>query len=353
MSWTTARAGHFFPIVTANVAATTDSSEIEEAPASKPKGNKLGRALSAPFRALSKLFGGGKKAGATSAKKRVDAPAPQAPATTAVAESASIMRKQEPVNRNPEAREGQAGISGMADTRLSSPAGQVKIVRPAEGVAPGRTWIPVIEGIPRDPLSQGRALLQHGYLNEAISELSIAAGIGPNLVEANNLLGLAYDRRGWHRMAIECYERALSVAPKDAVVLGNLGNSLYLDADYNGALKRLKQAERLAPNAPVIAGSIGFVQVQRGNYKEAFKSFARASGEYDAHLKMAEFFETARREKDAVKHYEAALRIQPDASAVLERLVALYERTGRRTEAEAARRTLGQPKNPQKTATGG
>ena len=62
--------------------------------------------------------------------------------------------------------------------------------------------MPVIEGVAPDHLSQGRALLQHGYLNEAIAELSVASTIGPDLIEANNLLGLAYDKRGWHRQAI-------------------------------------------------------------------------------------------------------------------------------------------------------
>ena len=43
----------------------------------------------------------------------------------------------------------------------------------------------------------------------------------------------------------------------------------------------------------------------------------------------------------------------PGASAVLERLVALYERTGARDKADTARRAIGQPSNPQKTTTGG
>jgi Flp pilus assembly protein TadD len=268
-------------------------------------------------------------------------------------ESANVVHGEQKENERPvgSAREGRAVELAEAIKTRSSEG--VRIVRPGESFPQREMWIPTIEGIPRDSLSQGRALLQHGYLNEAIAELSIAATVGPNLVESNNLLGLAYDRRGWHRMAIECYERARSLAPKDAAVLANLGYSLYLDNDYSAALKRLKQAERLMPGVPVIANNIGVVQARRGQFDEAFKSFARASGDYDAHLKMAGIFEMVKRDKDAIKHYEAALRIQPDASAVLEHLAALYDRTGRKTEAEAARRTLGQPKNPQKTTTGG
>ncbi|HEX8685103.1 MAG TPA: tetratricopeptide repeat protein, partial [Pyrinomonadaceae bacterium] len=234
-----------------------------------------------------------------------------------------------------------------------------RVVRPSSGEAAlelqPKMWIPKIVGVPSDPVSQGRALLQHGYVQEAIAELQTAAttGLPEQLAEANNLLGLAYDRLGWHRQAAEAYGRALTVSPKDWVILANLGYSLYLADDYAGALRRLRQAAKLAPNEPVIFNNLGVVNARLGRYGDAYKNFARGSGDYDAHLKLAGILEDQRRDKEAVKHYEAALRLQPGASAVLERLVALYERTGERAKAEAARQLLGQPKSPQKTTTGG
>ena len=215
-------------------------------------------------------------------------------------------------------------------------------------------WIPLIVGVPSDSVSQGRALLQHGYVQEAIAELQTAATTaGPQLAEANNLLGLAYDRLGWHRQAAGAYERALTLARKDYLILTNLGYSLYLAGDYTGALKRLNQAAMLAPAEPVIHNNLGVVHARLGRHGDAFKHFARATNQYDAHLKLAAILEEQSRDREAVKHYEAALRLQPGASAVLERLVALYERTGARDKADTARRALSQPKNPQKTATGG
>jgi Flp pilus assembly protein TadD len=252
----------------------------------------------------------------------------------------------EPLSKTP-AREATGSTEG------------VRIVRPAAGEVARelqpKMWIPLIVGVPSDPISQGRALLQHGYVQEAIAELQTAAvtGLPEQLAEANNLLGLAYDRLGWHRQAAEAYGRALSASPKDYVALTNLGYSLYLSDDYNGALKRLKQAAKLAPGEPVIFNNLGVVNARLGRYGDAYKNFARGSGEYEAHLKLASILEDQRHDKEAVKHYEAALRLQPGASAVLERLVALYERTGARDKADTARRALGQPKNPQKTTTGG
>ncbi|MCA1633089.1 MAG: tetratricopeptide repeat protein [Acidobacteria bacterium] len=344
-------------------ATTTIARPADEAQPVKRKENKLARVLSAPFRALARLFGGGKKSASQEARKRNTQVVPEnqgPPETTQVA-SAVTSTPPEPERKSTAAEATPPftpAIAPAAQPGVGVPSEGARIIRPSEAAtAPAEPragmFIPRIEGVPPDSLSQGRALLQHGYLNEAIAELSIAATVGPGLVEANNLLGLAYDRIGWHRQAVECYERALSVAPRDPVVLANLGNSLYLSDDYRAALKRLKQSARLAPGIAVVQNNIGIVEARLGKYDSAFKSFARAGGEYDAHLKLAGILEIERRDRDAVKHYEAALRLQPGTAAVLERLVALYERTGRTRDAEEARRTLGQPPNPQKTTTGG
>jgi Flp pilus assembly protein TadD len=339
----------------------------DEAQQPKRKGNAFARALSAPFRAIARLFGGGKSKAET-AKKTTPAttqetavtPTSQPDVTAQPAPAVAAM--VEPLTTAP------ARATSQAARESASPAAQaggaraeegVRIVRPAEGEVvrelQPKMWIPKIVGIPSDPVSQGRALLQHGYIQEAVAELQTAAttGLPGQLAEANNLLGLAYDRLGWHLQAAEAYRRALSASPKDYVALTNLGYSLYLADDYTGALQHLKQAAKLAPNEPVIFNNLGVVNARLGRYGDAYKNFARGSGEYEAHVKLAGILEDQQRDKEAVKHYEAALRLQPGASAVLEHLVALYERTGERDKADTARRALSQPKNPQKTATGG
>jgi tetratricopeptide (TPR) repeat protein len=308
----------------------------------KPKGNAFVRVITAPFRALGRLFGGGRKS-SDAAKKRQEQPHVNADAAKAVESPA----------RKPETTATAAQAPALV---APPPEPVVKIVRPDEqprAARPDRMWIPVIEGIGKDPLTQGRALLQHGYLNEAIAELSAAAAGTQDLAEANNLLGLAYDRLGDHRAAVEAYERALTASPKDPVLLANLGYSLYLSNDFGGALKRLRESVKLRPEFGVVHNNLGIVHARLGKYDEAFRSFARATNEYDAHLKLAGILEFERRDKQAIKHYEAALRLQPGTTLVIERLVGLYERTGDRTKADTARRTLGQPKNEQRTTTGG
>ena len=358
--------------------ATEEAGGTADSQQPKRRGNAFARALAAPFRALARLFGGGRKTDA--AKKSARPPSQQTAATqkevkqqtaaegskpqtqTAAQPAPAQAPKVEPVT-TPAAPVRETAqtprVSEVFKNPVVTPSPEgTRIVRPSAGEAAGESrpkmWIPLIVGVPADPVSQGRALLQHGYVQEAIAELQTAATtVGPQLAEANNLLGLAYDRLGWHRQAAEAYGRALAVSPKDWVVLANLGQSLYLDDDHWGALKRLNQAAKLAPNEPVVLNNLGVVNARLGRHGDAFKNFAKATNEYEAHVKLASILEDQQRDKDAVKHYEAALRLQPGASAVLERLVPLYERTGARDKADSARRALGQPKNPQKTATGG
>jgi Tfp pilus assembly protein PilF len=386
---------------TRGVPATDSSDEAASEQQSKRKGNGFARALGAPFRALARLFGGKKstseEAGRRKASSRQTAdaaaqtsPASEAPkqgveptaASNVAAQStqqvtpAPVMPAALKVDKSKLKTTARAVVMTEPLTGASAPEVEslsstpppaavattrteegARVVRPDETgaiVEPPKMWIPIIDGISKDSLTQGRALLEHGYVQEAVAELTIAATqVGPGLVEANNLLGIAYDRLGWHKQAADAYDRALTVAPKDPNVIANLGYSLYLADDYAGALKRLKQAAKLAPGQPVIYNNLGIVLASTSRYEEAYKYFAIASNEYDAHLKLASILEEHHRDRDAVKHYEAALAMQPGASAILERLVALYERTGERDKADTARRALGQPKNPQKTTTGG
>lgn len=355
----------------------TGNGETSTANARQParkSGNSLGRALGAPFRALARLFGGGKKkpVGEQAARKReteeretarqtsrqdaapVVSPAAQ-DASKAQTQKTESERVEEREKKNTSARKHNATTS-REDVKTTSPVevygSARRLGETASTIMPRPpVWTPTIDGVPRDPLSQGRALLRHGYVNEAIAELSIAATIGPELIEANTLLGIAHDHVGMHRQAHEYYERALSATPYNAELLYNFGHSLYLVGDFNGAMKRLKTAARLSPNDPRIPYSTGLVYVRLGRYDDAFKALARGGGDFAARIKMASLLEDANRPKDAIKQYEAALRLQPTAPIALERLAELYQRTGRRNEAEAVRRNT--PKPATKPVTGG
>lgn len=275
------------------VAATTDSPAGTEVEQPKKKGSRWGRFFKAPFKAVAKVFNGGD--GDRKMERMTEEDARRF-------ESAGVMRVEYH----------DAGKRG---------------VEPAGGSA-------------RDHLERGRARLEGGDFNEAITELSRAASLDPRLSQAHSLLAVAYDRKGLHDRARQSYKRAVDVNDDDPQALNNLGYSLYLSGNYRAAVDRLKRAAKLAPADGRVLNNLALAQSHLGKYDEAYKSFARAGGEYNARLNVSALLERAGRDEEAVKHLEAARRLQPASSGVLRRLADLYERAGRADDSLSARRSL-------------
>lgn len=181
----------------------------------------------------------------------------------------------------------------------------------------------------KEHLANGRTYLLNGQLNEAIAELSTAASLDPKLTEAHNLLGVAYDKKGFADRAKQSYERAVKVEPEDAQALNNLGFSLYQNGNYRAAVDRLKRAVKLAPTDDRILNNLGLALCRLGKFEEAYKNFARASGPYTGNLNTGRMLERFGRDDDAIKYYEAARQIDPNSTLALKRLTELYKRTGR------------------------
>lgn len=353
-------------------------------------GNPFARVLTAPFRGLASLFGDDKKgdkkeqkdATRADAAKKNDQSAQRdttnttsaasvanAPATSTV--TTSTRTTNEATNSDqPTYAPAPADDDARAPQYVEQTAPRIATANPVPTPSPAQTpalaafaparavetvepFTPLVVGVPNDPISQGRALIKQGLFSQAISELSVAAATGVNLVEANNLLGLAYDHRGEHQQAQQFYARALTLAPTDAHVLSNLGYSLYLDNRPKDALAKLKQAQRLDPSSAEVYNNLGFVFAKLNKFDSAFNCFAQAGGDLYARLRTAALLEDAGRDRDAIKHYEAARKLEPDSTETLRRLITLYNRTGQRSKAEAAERSFDKSKSKTSASTTG
>jgi tetratricopeptide (TPR) repeat protein len=271
-------------------AGAKTGSNMEE---KKRDGNRVVKVLTAPFRAFRRLFGGGKDEGKLQRLSEKDVEKFQS-----------------------------TGMARVEDSR-----------NPAEAK-------PSTTGTAREHLALGRTFLTAGRINEAISELSLAASLDPRLNEAHSLLGLAYDRKGMHDRAKDAYDRAVKADPEDAQTLNNLGFSLYQNGNYRAAVDKLKRAAKLAPTDQRILNNLALAQVRLGKYDDAYKNFARAGGELTGRLNTAAMLERLGRDEEAIKHYEAARRAQPTSMVALRRLADLYRRTGHNSEAQAAQSAL-------------
>lgn len=256
----------------------------------KKKGNKVVKVLAAPFKAFGRLFGGGNKENKIERMTEKDAQRFESVAVTRIEDARTLKR---------------------VSTASSA----------------------------REHLEAGREFLVNGAYSEAISELSTAVSLDPKLTEAHNLLGVAFDKKGFGDRAKESFERAVKLE-EDAETLNNLGFALYQSGNYRAAVDRLKRAAKLAPTDERILNNLGLAYCRLGKIDEAYKAFARATGPLTGNLNTAKMLERFGREDDAIRYYESARAIDPNNAIALRRLSDLYLRVGRTSESEAMRAAL-------------
>jgi tetratricopeptide (TPR) repeat protein len=99
---------------------------------------------------------------------------------------------------------------------------------------------------PPADLNRGLVNLAAGRYGLAIADLEKALNQESHSEKVLNLLGVAYDRIGRHDVARTYLSQALTLAPKSAETLYNMGNSFYLESDYPAAQRYFEKASALA-----------------------------------------------------------------------------------------------------------
>ncbi|MEN3329219.1 MAG: hypothetical protein V7638_4026 [Acidobacteriota bacterium] len=259
----------------------------------KKGGNKIVKVIAAPFKALGRLFGRG----------------------------GNDENKLHRMTEKDAERFESVGVTKIDDARNQ---GAKKVTSASSA---------------REYLEAGREFLLAGNYSDAISALSTAVSLDPKLTEAHNLLGVAYDKKGFSDRAKDSFEHAVKLE-EDAETLNNLGFALYQNGNYRAAVDRLKRAAKLAPTDERILNNLGLAYCRLGKIDEAYKAFTRATGPLNGNLNMAKMLERFAREDDAIRYYEAARQIDANNTIALRRLADLYQRVGRSADADSARAAL-------------
>ena len=286
--------------------ATLDLASQDVEKSESKDGNKFVSVLKFPIKAIGRLFGAGKKDD----------------------------NKLQKLSRKDVEKFEAVGMSKVIDARTATesasatePDASVVMADPAEASA-------------RENLERGRALLNSGNVNDAIAVLSTAASKNPKLHEAYNLLGVAYEAKGMRDRAFASLERAVKGSGNNAEYLNNLGYLHFKNGDYDKAAKYVKRAVKVAPNVQRYWNNLGLIQAQRANFDEAYECFARAVGEYEGHMNVANRSQTMGYDKTAIKHLEHARALRPPTAEMLLRLAVLYKRTGNEAMAAEANTAL-------------
>lgn len=270
--------------------------------------NTFVKVLKAPFKAIGRLFGAGKKDDDNKLQRL----------------SRKDVRKFESV--------GSARVVDARTTGFETPA-------PAQTSENALAVNPALSSA-QENLERGRALLNEGNINDAIAVLSTAASADPKLHEANNLLGVAYEAKGMRDRAFESFEKALKADEDNGEYLNNVGYLYLKNGDYDKAAKYLKRAVKVAPQSQRYWNNLGLVQAQRAKFDDAYDCFERAVGEYQGHINVANRSQSMGYDKVAIKHLEQARVLRPATAEILLRLAVLYKRTGNEEMAVEANTAL-------------
>jgi Tfp pilus assembly protein PilF len=279
-------------LMTPDEVATLDGTSRD--PADKKGDNTFVRVLKAPIKAIGRLFGVGRKD--DNKLQRL---------------SRKDVKKFESV--------GTAKIVDARTTGFETPAAAG--TENAASVDP--TLAPALANLER-----GRALLNSGNANDAITLLSTAVATDPKLHEAYSLMGVAYEMKGLRDRAFESFEKAVKADENNGEYLNNLGFLYFKNGDEDKAAKYLKRAVKAAPKVQRYWNNLGLVQAQRAKFDEAYDCFVRAVGEYQGHMNVANRSQTMGYDKTAIKHLEQARALRPATAEILLRLAVLYKRTG-------------------------
>ncbi len=244
-------------------------------------------------------------------------------------------------------------IVGTAFLRMNKPALAVKeyqeVIRKAPDHAIGYHHL-------------GDAYWAVGKLEEALRKYDEALKRDPRAVDATVKSAALMQELGNNSKAIERARLALELAPQHALARAILGNALFATLEYSAAEEQYMTAIRLQPKFPYFLERLGELLVKRNDTAKAVTVYRRIL-EHDpphlgAHQQLAKLYRQEKKPalaqyhlgfmafasgkpKEAIEHYQAAVRQDPTLKGAYLDLATIYLRQkDPRTAASMAAKAL-------------
>jgi len=125
-------------------------------------------------------------------------------------------------------------------------------------------------------VEKGVALVMEGKYNEAIEAFNKAIELNPKDAVAYNNRGAAYGQIGNYKQQIEDCNKALQINPKDAVAFNNRGVAQGELGNYEQEIEDCTRAIELNPKLAVAYYHRGLAYHKLGNRKQAIKDKSKA-----------------------------------------------------------------------------
>jgi tetratricopeptide (TPR) repeat protein len=177
-------------------------------------------------------------------------------------------------------------------------------------------------GIPA--LAQGyeelsKRCFENGSPDQTIEACSavIAGGLvgRKDLATAFKNRGNALDDKGQYDRAIQDYDHAIAINPKDADAFNNRGTTYRAKGQYDLAIQDYDQALRLTPNSAMALNNRCFAEALMGQLEEALadcnESLRLRPGDANTLASRAFTYVKLKQYESAIADYDAELRINP------------------------------------------
>lgn len=145
----------------------------------------------------------------------------------------------------------------------------------ADAAPPGQT---VSAAVPKPnpdatPEQLADSLMAHQHYQAAIAQYKKAP---QNLAEVWNKMGVAYQMMFNLEDAVRCYETALKLEPKNAVVMNNLGTVYVSLKQFSKAEKTYRKALKLNPKSALVHKNLGTALLAEHKYKKGWEEYQNA-----------------------------------------------------------------------------
>ena len=123
--------------------------------------------------------------------------------------------------------------------------------------------------------------------NLAIEEFEKAVEQQPDMARAYNAMGISNDKLGKPSQALHCFQLAIKLDPQMDSAYNNLGYSYLLEDDLDAAIAAFQKAIALNDQNKRYRNNLGLAYVMKGDYDQAKEQFKMLDNEFGAEQKLA------------------------------------------------------------------
>lgn len=144
-----------------------------------------------------------------------------------------------------------------------------RLSRPREAMVIAERALEHAKENPRLMAELGKSQLAANDTLDAIESLSRAGSLLPDDWEIQSAIGVGYDRIGMYDQAAHRYEKALAIAPSNAVVLNNYALSLAQIGKLDQAIAMLEKATAMPERSPQMRQNLALLYAMNGRIEDA------------------------------------------------------------------------------------